>query len=141
MLIVTRLGFIACGYLVKGYYENRYIPAPEIAGQYNMNVRALMPALRQLTRVGILRSRIGGNTPGFMFVKNPEEYTMYQILTALEGDAHFECCKELVPSLKCDCNNQFRCGVYSLFNGLVETESERLSAISMADYAKKNVNI
>lgn len=133
--IATRLGIIACRYLVQGYYENRYICAPEIAEQYNMNVRALMPSLRQLTRMGILRSRVGGSTPGFIFAKDPKHFTLLQVLIALEGDVHFECCKKLIPGLKCDCRENTGCGVYTLFNGVIDKVSSQFSTITIAEHA------
>lgn len=134
ILIVTRLGIIACRYLVKGYAENRYVSAPEIAEYYNMNVRALMPALRQLTRVGILRSRVGGVTPGFIFARNPAEITMHEILSALEGDPKFACCKELISDLKCDCTDKSQCGIFHLLSSLIEHSVNKLSTISIADH-------
>ena len=134
--IATRLGIIACRYLVQGYYENRYICAPEIAEQYNMNVRALMPSLRQLTRMGILRSRVGGSTPGFIFAKDPKKITLLQVLIALEGDAHFECCKKIIPDLKCDCRKNTGCGVNTLFNGIIDNVSSQLSTITLAEHGQ-----
>lgn len=136
ILIATRLGIIACSYLANGYYEHRYISAPEIAERYNMNVRALMPALRQLTRVGILRSRVGGSTPGFIFSKDPAEFTLLQILNALEGSTDFPCCKELVPNLKCHCEDETKCKVISLFNGAIDNAATSIGAVSVAEYAK-----
>lgn len=133
--IATRLGIMACRYLANGYRENRYICAPEIAEHYNMNVRALMPSLRQLTRMGILRSRVGGNNPGFIFAKDPQKVTLLQILTALEGGTHFECCKELIPDLKCDCKENGGCGVFKIFHSIIENASNHLSAITIADNA------
>lgn len=134
--VATRLGMIACRYLVTGYDENRYISAPEIAQHYNMNVRALMPALRQLTRVGILRSRVGGNMPGFIFSKSPKEFTLFQVLTVLEGSSQFLCCKELVPALNCDCYDKSKCSIFSLFGDVIKDVTKKLSSITMADYAK-----
>lgn len=133
--IATRLGIMACRYLVKGYYENSYISAPEIAEYYNMNVRAVMPSLRQLTRAGILRSRVGGNTPGFIFAKDPGELTLHQIMVALEGDAHFECCRELVPGLNCDCKENDGCGIYALFHGIIDNVSNQFTSITIAEHA------
>lgn len=137
IIVATRLAIIACQYLVNGYEEKRYISAPEIAKQYNMNVRALMPALRQLTRAGILRSRVGGNTPGFIFAKDPEEFTLFQILNVLEGSNPFLCCKELVPTLKCVCHDKSKCTMFSLFDRLIKNAIKELSSISIADYAKR----
>lgn len=133
--IGTRLGIIACRYLVKGYYENRYICAPEIAEHYNMNVRAVMPSLRHLTHVGILRSRVGGSAPGFIFVKDPKLITLYQIMIALEGDIYFECCKDLVVGLKCDCKTRDNCSIFTLFNTIIGDASNQFSAISIAEHA------
>ena len=135
ILIATRLGLIACGYLVGGYYESRYISAPEIAQRYNMNVRALMPALHRLVMAGILRSRVGGTTPGFIYAKDPKELTLF----AMEGEAAFACCKELVPGLKCDCScdEKSSCTMLSLFNGMIDNATEKLSAITVADHAER----
>lgn len=94
--MATQLRIMACRYSVQGYYENRYIFAPEIAEYYNMNVRALMSTLRQLARMGILRNYVGGKEPRFIFAKAPAELTLYKILSVLEGDAQFNCCKELM---------------------------------------------
>lgn len=136
--IGTRLGIIACRYLVKGYYDNRYICAPEIAEHYNMNVRSVMPSLRHLTHVGILRSRVGGNAPGFIFVKDPKQITLYQIMVALEGDIYFECCKDLVVGLKCDCTTRDNCSISALLNGIIDDASKQFTAISIAEHAETN---
>ena len=129
--IATRLGIIACRYLVQGYYDNRYISAPEIAEHYNINVRALMPALHQLTKAGVLRSRVGGTTPGFIYARDPEEISLYQIMVILEGEPYFECCKDLIPSLKCECKENEGCGIFSLFHGILDNASEKLSSITI----------
>lgn len=134
--IATRLGIIACRYLVKGYYENKYISAPEIAEHYNMNVRALMPSLRQLTHRGILHSRVGGSTPGFIFAKDPKELTLYQILITLEGESHFECCKRLIPDLECNCIENNGCSIFSFFHKLIDNTANQLSAITIAAHAE-----
>lgn len=136
--IVTRLGIIACRYLVKGYYENRYISAPEIAEYYQMNVRALTPALHQLTKAGILRSRVGGTTPGFIFSKDPKEISLYQIMVVLEGEPHFECCKDLLPNLKCDTEKCEECQLLSLFDGVLNNVRKKFSSISIVDYIITN---
>lgn len=135
--IATRLGMIACRYLVTGFNEKRYISAPEIAEFYNMNVRALMPALRQLTRVGILHSRIGGCNPGFIFSRNPKEVTLFQVLVALEGYIRFPCCRELVPSLNCGCHSKEVCETFLLMDEVIESVTAKLNSISMADYARR----
>lgn len=134
--IATRLGIMACRYLVHGYYDNRYTSAPEIAEYYNMNVRSLMPALHQLTKSGILRSRVGGTTPGFIYARDPKEVSLHHIMVVLEGESHFECCKELIPNLKCDINKCEECGVLSLFHGVIDDVKNKFSDINIAEHAK-----
>lgn len=135
-LASTRCGLIACRHLARCYYTNTYTSAPEIAEKYNMNVRALMPALRQLTRYGILRSRVGGKEPGFMFSRSPREITLLEVITALEGNHSVPCCKELIAGLKCDCKAPNECGVYNLFNGVIKQMNLKMAQISIEDHAR-----
>lgn len=140
-LISTRLGLIACRHLVSGYYQDRYVSAPEIAEKNNMNVRALMPALRQMTRADILRSRVGGKEPGFIFSRNPKDISVLDILVALEGESYFVCCKELNSELKCDCMDKHKCDMYELFNSIISQAKVRLSNISIKDYSNGDIKV
>ena len=140
-LVSTRCGLIACRYLVQCFYNESYVAAPDIAEKYNMNVRALMPALRQLTRAGILRSRTGGKEPGFIFSRNPDSISLLEVLVALEGEAEMRCCKDVIPSLKCDCESNVECSIFSLFDGMLEQVKKKLGQISIKDHAhSKNLN-
>lgn len=136
MTVVTRLGIIACRYLATRYYDSRYISAPEIAESHRMNVRALMPALRQLTRAGILHSRVGGNMPGFKFSESPKKITLLQILTVLEGHTRFPCCKELIPDLDCGRCSKEVCETFLLVNEIIKDTTMKLNSITIADFAK-----
>ena len=140
-LAVTRLGLIACQHLAECYEEGRYVAAPDIAEKYSMNVRALMPALRQLTRVGILRSRVGGSEPGFIFARNPDELTVLDIVLALEGDSPFLCCMESIGGLKCNCGSKENCVLYELFNSVIDSVKNKISKVSISDYSKGSVTL
>lgn len=137
-LVTTRLGLIACQYLAENYTEGRYISAPDIAEKYNMNVRALMPALRQLTRVGILRSRVGGLEPGFIFSRNPEELSVLDIVLALEGDNEFLCCMDSINGIKCNCKGKEECVLFESFNKMIHQMKFQLSKMAILDYRKKS---
>lgn len=136
-LVSTRLGLIACQYLIQSYYENRYISAPEISERYNMNVRALMPALRQMTRSGLLHSRTGGVEPGFIFSRDPKDMFVLELLTVLEGDNEFYCCKEFIQGIKCDCNSVSDCSMFNVFCNIIEHAKQKLSKISLVEYCKR----
>lgn len=135
----TRCGIIACRYLVSGYNENRYITAPEIATKYNMNVRALMPALRQMTRSGILRSRVGGKEPGFIFSKPPKDITMFDVLASLEGNNEVACCVDLIAGLKCDCKGPDVCSVYVILGEVIREAKNRFAMLTIEEHAQEVV--
>ena len=137
LLANTRYGLIACRFLTEGYFNNRYISAPEIARKYNMNVRAIMPALRQLTRMGILNSRVGGLEPGFIFARNPKTISLLDIFTALEGNIKMACCREVIKGLKCDCISKENCSILLLITSFFEQGKDRLACISIYDHFMK----
>lgn len=130
----TRYGLIACRYLVWGWHHGTWLTAPEIAGRYGMNVRALSPALQRLVMAGILRSRRGGTRPGFMIARNPHVVNMLEILRALEGGLHVDCCRRVIPGLQCSCDTD-SCRVCSLFGGILGDLRVRLSGVSLEEHA------
>lgn len=135
MLLSTRLAFIASRFLAQAYYDGKWTTAPEIAGRYNINVRALTPALQGLTRAGILKSRVGGRTPGFIFVKEPTDIMLSEIMNALEKKEAMSCCKELIPGLVCDCSSMGDCRIFALFESISKEISHKFSNISVAEYS------
>ena len=117
LLLSTRLFLIASTYLVEGYFEKVKITAPYIAEKCNVNSRALMPALRRLTQVGILKSQVGGREPGFIFARDPALISMYEIIVALEGEFHIASCRDLIEDIKCEISDCYNCQFYKVING------------------------
>lgn len=130
----TRYGLIACRYLVWGWHHGTWLSAPDVAERYGMNVRALSPALQQLVHAGILRSRRGGTRPGFMLSRNPEEISMLEVMRALEGEYHIDCCRSVLPGIRCSCDTS-GCRVCSLFREMLSDLRMRLSGVSLEDHA------
>lgn len=134
-LVSTRCGIIACRYLAGCYYREEWATAPEIADKYRMNVRSLMPALRRLTQFGILKSRVGGKTPGFQFAQDPRSVSMFRVITTLESEMQVPCCKDVISGLECDCGDKEGCSVFGVCNQLLDEARKRLSSISVAEHA------
>ena len=109
----TRLALIASRFLVESYYNGYKVPSTDVAAEYNMNIRALMPALRKLTQGGILRSQTGGNEPGFIFARDPKTISLYEVIVALEGETNFEGCRDVMGGVSCDLQNCKNCIIYS----------------------------
>ena len=116
LLLSTRLFLIVSSSLIKGYSDKVKITAPNIAKEFNMNSRALMPALRRLTQVGLLNSQVGGSNPGFILARDPAKISMYDIITALEGDFCMSSCRELVDDVKCEIQYCDDCSIYKIIN-------------------------
>ena len=130
----TRYGLIACRYLVWGWHNGVWLTGPEIAERYRMNMRALSPALRQLVMAGILRSRRGGPKPGFMLSRPPEEVTMLEVVRALEGSYCMDCCRTVLPDIRCSCETD-SCRVCGVFRDMLGDLRQRLSGVSLEDHA------
>ena len=112
----TRLFLIASSDLVYSYSDRLKITASDIAERHNMNPRALMPALRRLTQVGILMSQVGGSNPGFILARDPAKISMYEIITALEGGSRVLSCRDIMDDVKCDIENCDDCSIYKTIN-------------------------
>ena len=137
LLLSTRLMLIASSILVQGYKDKVKITAPYIAEKCNINARALMPALRRLTQVGILRSQTGGKEPGFIFIKNPSEVTLFEIINALEADQQMISCKDLISDVNCQIDNCENCSVYKIINKGVSRMTDDLKKNTLGQHHKE----
>ena len=134
LLLSTRLFLIASSYLVQGYGDKVKVTAPNIAERYKMNSRALMPSLRRLTQVGILKSQIGGREPGFILSRDPDDISMYEIITALEGEFKMASCHDLISDVECDIKKCENCTVYKIINKGILSTVENLKKTSLGKH-------
>ena len=134
LLLQTRLFLIASSSLVQGHADKVKITAPSIAKRYNINSRALMPALRRLTQVGILKSQVGGSNPGFIFTRKPSRISMYEIITALEGEFKILSCRDIMDDVKCEICNCDDCSVFQIINGGILKTINDLKNTSLSDH-------
>lgn len=136
ILSSTRCALIACRYLVQGYNERGYVPATEVAEHYNMNARALMPALRRMVKCGLLYSRRGNTDAGFMFARHPEQINLWDIVSVLEGDLTFPCCKEVLGDITCDCGRNSSCKINSILNDGFAQIKKELRQTNLSKFAE-----
>ncbi len=133
LLLSTRLFIISSTHLVDGYSKKVKTTAPQLAAKCNINARALMPALRRLTQIGILNSQVGGREPGFIFARNPALISMYEIIVALEGDFHVASCRDLIGDIKCEITDCDNCHFYKIINGGLLNIIEKLKNSAIVD--------
>lgn len=80
-----------------------------------------------LAKGGLLRS-IRGAQGGYVLVKQPDKYTVLEILNCLEGDlAPVDCVNSDL------CERSEGCNVRSLWSGLYKVIAEYLGGITLAD--------
>lgn len=108
--------------------------APEIAKEFNVNVRSINPGLRQLVRGGILKSMTGGTNPGFIFSKDPKFISLFDIVYTLEGETNILCCKDIIKGVDCNMNDCTECPVYESINKGFKSVHENLKSISIYDH-------
>ena len=132
----TRLFLVASSYLVHGYANKIKLTAPDIAARYKMNARALMPALRRLTQVGILKSQTGGATPGFIFARSPETISLYEIISALEGEFKFTSCSDQIADVTCELKDCTDCMLYKIMNEGINQTINQLKKATISEQNK-----
>lgn len=131
----TRICIIASRYLVEAYYEGVHVTAPLIAERFDINVRSVNPALRQLVQAGILDSQTGGANPGFMFSRDPKMISLYDIIVAFNEDKPMECCRNRMKGVECGVDNCSKCIVFSEVNSSLNIFYNQMKEISLYNHA------
>ena len=120
----TRLAIIASRFLAEAYYHGVYLPSADIAMEYGMNAITLMATLDKLKNAGLLNCQTEGNSPCYMFARDPKTITMLHIITALEGSLFVNCVAKDVD-VKCDCSDCYKCIYYvTIHDGVEEIKSQ-----------------
>ncbi len=91
--------------------NNHYVPIRDISENLNIPFHFLTKILQVLTAHKIMLSHRGPHG-GVMLAKKPELITVYDIITAFDGDAAFsECLLKLA-----DCNSAHPCPVHEAYS-------------------------
>lgn len=80
----VRYGLLALLELADHYQQSSYLQVDEIVAAQNIPYRYLMQLLISLRRSGIVRSQ-RGTKGGYSLTKAPENITLLEIVTCLEG--------------------------------------------------------
>lgn len=101
----------------------------DIAGRQNISVKYLEQIVMLLQRASLLQS-VKGNQGGYLLKYPPEQYTMFQILTATEGSlSPVECVENCASPYK----NQNQCVTYRMWKQLDTAIHDTLEGITLAD--------
>ena len=59
---------------------------------------------------------------------------MLEVVRALEGNFHMDCCRAVLPNVQCSCTVD-NCRVCGVFRGILDELRDRLSRMSLEDHA------
>lgn len=101
----------------------------DIASRQNISVKYLEQIVMLLQRASLLQS-VKGNQGGYLLKYLPEQYTIFQILTATEGSlSPVEC----VDRCSVPCKNQNQCVMYRMWKQLDTAICDTLENITLAN--------
>ncbi len=127
---LTDYGIVLMSYLAG--HRERAFTAAEVAGAVHLPVPTVSKLLRELARASLLASSRGAKG-GYELARDPEEISVAEIITALEGPIALTACSVIddVP----DCEHTSLCPVRSHWNRISRAISDALDAVSLADMA------
>lgn len=109
--------------------DEGYIALKDIAERQNISKKYLEQIVPMLNRAGLLKTN-RGYQGGYMLAKNPEEYTVGEILRVTEGSLAPVSCLEQTPN---ECPRAAKCPTLFVWNGLLKAIEEYLDNISLKD--------
>lgn len=114
--------------------DEGYIALKDIAERQNISKKYLEQIVPMLNRAGLLKTN-RGYQGGYMLAKNPEEYTVGEILRVTEGSLAPVSCLEQTPN---ECPRAAKCPTLFVWNGLHRAIEEYLDNISLKDIEEQS---
>ena len=109
--------------------DGAYIPMKEVAARQDISLKyieRLMPALKS---AGLIDS-VHGAGGGYRLTREPEDYTLWEILTLAEGDlAPVSCLQQNAPP----CQRAAECRTLPVWQGYYDATRSYFSGITLAD--------
>ena len=119
--------------LAENGVDGVYISLKEISGRQNISVKYLEQIIAALSKSGyVISSR--GSAGGYRLTRKPEEYTIGEILRAVEGSLAPVSCVEdsAIP-----CERAETCKTIRFWQGLYRVVSEYVDGKTLADLMTK----
>ena len=105
----------------------------DVAKRQNISLKYLEQIVNMLGKAGYLKSR-RGSQGGYQMTREPEEYTIADILRVTEGDFAPVACLEGEENT---CPNRMRCPTIKMWEGLYNVVNDYLSNVTIADLLKE----
>lgn len=110
-----------------------YIALKDIAGRQNISKKYLEQIVPLLNKAELLRTN-RGYQGGYALSKEPEKYTIGEILRVTEGSLAPVSCLQYEEN---DCPRRADCATLPIWEGLYKTITDYLDGITLADVINK----
>ncbi|MBP3216857.1 MAG: Rrf2 family transcriptional regulator [Lachnospiraceae bacterium] len=111
-----------------------YISLKDISARQNITVKYLEQIVTGLTRAGFLRSQ-RGNSGGYRLAKKPEDYTVGEILRAMEGSLEPIACLDDEVN---QCPRSGECLTLPFWKGLSDVIREYVDGTTLQDLKEQS---
>lgn len=116
--------------------DSQFIPLNTIAERQCISEKYLESIMAKLVKANLVKS-LRGKSGGYMLTRPPESYTIYEILTAAEGDlASVSCLTEEQRG----CDRSKHCPTLMIWQGLDLVTQDYLKSITIADVCAQYEN-
>lgn len=115
------------------HQQEGYIPMKEVAQRQGISLKYLERILPALTKNGLVEG-VQGKGGGYRLSRNPEEYTVGEILRLTEGDLAPVACLECGAE---PCDRATECRTRSVWTGFYDMTNAYFDGITVAALLKK----
>lgn len=113
------------------HQSEKYVPLKEVAARQEISEKYLENILKVLVQNGFLEG-LRGKGGGYRLTREPDQYTVNDILTLTEGSlAPVSCLVEGAPA----CQRMSNCRTYKMWRGLDDLIENYFKNITLADLA------
>lgn len=138
MKISTRGRYALRFMLYLGRHNNgSYIALKDVSEKEKISIKYLEQITALLSKFGLLIS-VRGPQGGYRLARNPENYTVADILRITEGSLAPVACLETPENI---CERKDQCPTLSMWEGLQKVVLDYLSAITLEDLLNKEVDV
>lgn len=111
--------------------EKGNISLKDISKRQEISIKYLEQIVSPLTKAGLIRS-IRGSQGGYSLIRDPNDYTIKEILEVLEGPIACVSCLETKPNT---CPRYSTCQTVQFYEGLNKVITDYLQQYTLADLA------
>lgn len=114
--------------------EKREIAATDIAAFHDLSANTLAKVLKQLRAAGVITGS-PGRTGGYALAKNPNNISVLDVVSALDGVEPIFHCREIRRNGPCAAQSGYspRCAIARTMDKATQAWRQTLSTVTMAD--------